>query len=263
MRHEEAKFDRDLIDEEAHMTKEVLASQEYWETRWEAAGPQRGFNYFDELAAHLPPRAGLDFLEIGCAPGGILAEFCGRLGYVAHGVDYASAPEPITAYLQREGVRVGQIYQADFLTWEPAQQYDVVASFGFIEHFEDAAKVVDRHFHLCRPGGTVILTVPNFGRGQKVLHWLFDRENLRRHNTRCMSIGFFRAAARRQQATLLASRYTGGPFGFWCEEQPRSWWSQRLMWRSEAFFEQATRLLRLPSNGWLSPHLYAVYRLAS
>ncbi len=247
---------------EAGSATAALAPQEYWESTWEGQRPERGFAFFDELAPLLPRGPGLDFLEIGCAPGGILAEFCGRLGYTAHGVDYAADPAPIEAYLRSEGVPVGAVQRGDFLSWDPGRQYDVVASFGFIEHFEDPAAVVDRHFSMVRPGGTLILTVPNFAGAQRLLHWLFDRENLRRHNTRCMSRRFFLEAGARNRAQVLACRYTGGHFGFWCDEQRRSWLTQRLMWRTEMTLEALARRLPAGSNPWLSPHLYAVYRTA-
>jgi SAM-dependent methyltransferase len=239
----------------------ALAPQEYWEATWEGRRPERGFAYFDELAAHLPRGEGLEFLEVGCAPGGILAEFCGRLGYVAHGIDYASEPAPIESYLRGEGVRVGEIHQGDFLTWEPGRRYDIVASFGFIEHFEEPAAVVDRHFRLARPGGTVVLTMPHYARGQKLLHWLFDRENLRRHNTGCMNLKFLREAAERNGAEIVAARYTGGHFGFWCDRPRSSWLGTRLRWGTEMLLERLAKRLPGDANPWLSPDLYAVYRL--
>lgn len=52
---------------------------------------------------------------------------------------------------------------ADALRIEPGSgDYDVVYSVGLIEHFAPAetARCIDAHFHLCRPGGTVLITFP-------------------------------------------------------------------------------------------------------
>jgi 2-polyprenyl-3-methyl-5-hydroxy-6-metoxy-1,4-benzoquinol methylase len=240
----------------------TLTTQTYWESAWEGKGARRGFELFDEVARHLPPTPGLSFLEVGCAPGGILAEFCARLGYEAHGVDFAADPREVEEFLRAEGVRVGEVHRADFLTWEPGRLYDVVASFGFIEHFENASEVVDRHFRLAREGGHVCITMPNFARGQKLLHWLYDRENLRLHNTSIMNLAFLRAAARRNGAELLAARYAGGQYAFWVEDDRKlSALSKRLMWRTDSALKRLTGALPAAGvNSWLSPFLVAVYR---
>jgi 2-polyprenyl-3-methyl-5-hydroxy-6-metoxy-1,4-benzoquinol methylase len=242
----------------------TLASQEYWQSVWEETRPQRGFGYFNDVAKHLPlatPTTELSFLEIGCAPGGILAEFCVRLGYTAYGLDYTLSPQKIEAYLRSEGVKVGRVYQNDFLSWQPERQFDVVASFGFIEHFDDPAAVVDRHFELVRPGGYVVITLPNLARGQKIMHWLFDRESLKIHNTRCMNLLFLREAAYRNKACVLEACYAGGKFGFFCDEkQPRAWLAERLMWRTARILKHLCKIIPGEVNPWFSPYMIAVYQ---
>ena len=253
-----------MRDESAIKDRQAtLTSQDYWQATWEGASARRGFELFDDVAKHLPRGDGLSFLEVGCAPGGILAEFCARLGYEAHGVDFAADPREIENFLRGEGVRVGEIHRADFLTWRPERRYDIVASFGFIEHFENADEVVDRHFRLARPGGRVVITMPNFARGQKLLHAVFDRENLRLHNTKIMNLGFLRRAAARNRARLVEARYAGGPYAFWVEDDGKlSWLRLRLKWRADALLRGVSR--RLPAeNSWLSPFLVAVYQTAT
>lgn len=238
-----------------------LTSQTYWQSAWEETPAREGFELFDDVAAHLPRVPGLSFFEIGCAPGRISAEFSARLGYVVSGIDYAADPRDVENHMRARGARVDKIYREDFLNWQTDERYDIVASFGFIEHFEDPNPVVDRHFQLARPGGHVVITVPNFARGQKVLHWLFDRENLRLHNTKCMSLGFFNAAARRNNARLVAARYAGGQYMFWVGGNHQlDWLSTRLMWRTTAFLDRVSKSLPEGVNPWFSPFLIAVYQ---
>ena len=132
---------------------------------------------------------GKTFLGNRLAPGRILAEFGRRLDYEVHGVDYAADSAAIERYLRGHGCTVGEVVRADVFDWDPGRTYDVVSSFGVVEHFDDPGPPVDRHFELAAPGGRVVIGLPNFARGQHLLHWLFDRENLRRHNLRCMSLG--------------------------------------------------------------------------
>jgi 2-polyprenyl-3-methyl-5-hydroxy-6-metoxy-1,4-benzoquinol methylase len=238
-----------------------LTSQTYWQTTWEETQTREGFELFDDVAKHLPQTKGLSFFEVGCAPGGISAEFCTRLGYEANGIDYAADPREIESLIRAKGASVGRIYREDFLKWQPERQYDIVASFGFIEHFEDPDQIVDRHFQLARPGGYVVITVPNFARGQKVLHWLFDRENLRLHNTKCMSLRFLNRAARRNNARLIEARYAGGQYDFWVGGNHKlSWLGMRLMWRTTALLARLSKLLPDGVNPWFSPFIIAVYR---
>lgn len=245
----------------AETTKSMaLASREFWESLWSTECPQKGWKYYEYIARHLPVKAGLSFCEIGCAPGGILAEFCARLGYEAHGIDYAVNPESIKEYLRSENIKLGHIHQGDFLSWAPNRQYDIVASFGFVEHFENARSVVDRHFELVRPGGLVVITMPNFARGQKVLNWLFNRELLRIHNTKCMNLAFLRAAARRNDAEIIDIRYAGGHFDFFCVEQKRSWLTEHYMWRLINLLRHISSLMPEGVNPVFSPYLIAVYR---
>ena len=241
----------------------TLTTKSHWQETWTQSSPTRGFELFDDLVGHLPTTPGLSFFEIGCAPGGILAEFCVRMNYEANGLDYAVDSHSIESFLRSQGARVGQIFQEDFLKWDPPRQYDIVASFGFIEHFENAAAVVDRHFNFVRPGGLVIITMPHFAHGQKVLHWLYDRKNLRLHNTKIMNLRFLTAAAKRNKAQLLEGRYAGGHYTFWTGGDQLSWLNERLMWRTDSLFTRLSKKLPPGNNALFSPFLMAVYRTFS
>jgi len=237
-----------------------LTPQSYWQATWEGKQSWRGFAFFEDIARFLPQQTGGRFMEIGCAPGRILAEFSARLGYEAHGIDYAADPAEIACFLRAEGVRVGAIERVDFLTWEPESRYDVVASFGFIEHFDDPAGIVKRHFDLVKPGGHVVLELPNFARGQKVLNWLFNRQTLRTCNTRCMSLAFMRGVARHNHARLLEARYVGGGFQFFIREEKRSWFWERILWRTGWIWKRLNRRFQTGSNAWFSPYIIAVFQ---
>jgi SAM-dependent methyltransferase len=71
-------------------------------------------------------------------------------------------------------------------TFAPAS-FDVVYSFGVIEHFDDPRPMVQKHFDLLRPGGTAIITVPHFGAGYGWLARRLDRKNYDIHNISIMS----------------------------------------------------------------------------
>lgn len=239
-----------------------LTTQNDWQSYWGHRQLHTAFQLFDDIAPYLPVKPGAAFLEIGCAPGRILASFCARFAYEAYGVDFAGDPEEMEKNLRQAGVTVGKVYQADFFEWNPGREFDVVTSFGFIEHFEDAGSVLDRHFALTKPGGVVAVTMPHFAGGQKALHWMFDRPNLARHNTEIMNLPFLRSAAERNGAKLLTAHYAGGHFNFWVEKDSASLRARRVIRKVSRGVRAVSKLLPGKSNPWFSPFLVAVYQKA-
>jgi len=161
-----------------------LASKEHWDEWW-ASGPVRSLPFnplrrnFRDLHSlflrTLPRLERTRFLEIGCYPGGFLWYFSRYFGYAVCGIEYIDwCCRETRRLLEACGVQ-GEIIQADIFDYEqPAEDrlWDVVASFGFLEHFQDSRAVLKKHLELLKPGGYLVLTVPNhqalYG---KILEW--------------------------------------------------------------------------------------------
>jgi SAM-dependent methyltransferase len=156
---------------------------------------------------------------------------------------------------------VGEIVQADFLTWKPGRQYDVVASFGFIEHFEDPADIVARHFALTKPGGYVVLEMPNFARGQKLLNSVFNPQTIKACNTSCMNLRFFEKVAAANNAKLQDARFVGGGFSFFIRDEPRPLLWQRILWRTQKPWEWLSKQFPNSVNSWFSPYMIGVFQV--
>lgn len=149
------------------------------------------------LATHLEGRSGQSVLEVGSAPGRNLLKLNRSYGLDPWGVEYTDAGAALNREnLSNAGLSPDQVIQADFFDdaflEEWRERFDIVFSMGFIEHFDDAADVVSRHVDLCRPGGLVIVTVPNM-RG---LNWamtrFFRQELIPLHNLEIMDRTVFR-----------------------------------------------------------------------
>lgn len=163
------------------------------------------------IEAQLAPLGGQarSCLEIGCHPGCYLAVF-GELGYELNGVDFAEGVAALPGWLRSRGYRVGSIWQEDFSRFNPQRSFDLVTSFGFIEHFTDGRDVLAIH------------AAPNVTRAfQHWLHANFDQANYALHHIPAMDV--------QQWAALLQARGLQilfcGPFGrfrFWTEPQARS-----------------------------------------
>jgi SAM-dependent methyltransferase len=102
-------------------------------------------------------------IEIGCGRSQLLPYFAKRFGLRVSGLDYSAVGcEKARRILERDGVD-GEILCADL--WEqrkvPTSRYDVVFSFGLVEHFEDTAGIIDALAQFARPGGAVLTLIPN------------------------------------------------------------------------------------------------------
>jgi 2-polyprenyl-3-methyl-5-hydroxy-6-metoxy-1,4-benzoquinol methylase len=137
------------------------------------------------LRRHVRP--GSRYIEIGCAPGKLLAWVASVLKAEVTGLDYS---EPGIAkcrmLFEAMGLKVN-LHHDDFFNHHllPAS-FDVVCSFGVIEHFDDARPVVRRHLDLVKPGGVALVTIPNYGGLYGSLQRWFDGPNLACHNLEIM-----------------------------------------------------------------------------
>jgi 2-polyprenyl-3-methyl-5-hydroxy-6-metoxy-1,4-benzoquinol methylase len=107
-------------------------------------------------------RRGDRFLEIGCAPGKMLAWVASVLGARVSGVDYSKPGVRVARKLFRELHLSADIRNEDmFATTFSDHSSDVVYSAGVIEHFDDPPQIVRLHVKLLKPGGQALITVPS------------------------------------------------------------------------------------------------------
>ena len=118
------------------------------------------------LAPLLGGREGLRGLEIGSAPGYRSLGLWRRVAIEPWGIEYTdSGVAAQKALYRQEGLPEDWVVRGDFFDeklrapWR--DHFDVVASYGFIEHFDEPVDVVRKHMELLKPGGLLVLTVPN------------------------------------------------------------------------------------------------------
>lgn len=131
---------------------------------------------------------GMRVLELGCAPGKMLAWVAAGLRAQVSGLDYSDRGIDWARQLTRKlGIPADLRAEDVFHTSFPPASFDLVYSFGLIEHFDDPREIVRAHVGLARPGGTVIIGVPHYGGLYgRLQHW-FDPENLALHNLSIMN----------------------------------------------------------------------------
>jgi len=161
------------------MSSAPLTDAAYWDRYWDRISVPRERRrqprefyvnaILDVFDRYLPADPSMTAAEIGGAPGQYLAYLHRSRGYQITCIDFSDAGCRKT----RENFRllgiVGDVIRADITEDVGAlPTFDVVYSLGLIEHFVDRALVVGQHVRLVRPGGYLVLGVPNF---QGVTGW--------------------------------------------------------------------------------------------
>lgn len=121
--------------------------------------------YFNIVKKYIKPTH-KTILEIGCAPGTQLIKICRRFNLIPYGAEYTK----IGIALTKKNLKNNQIYNSTIFYTDifnkkfqkdHHNQFDIVFSNGFIEHFDNLKEVIDAHIHLTKINGIVIIGIPN------------------------------------------------------------------------------------------------------
>jgi SAM-dependent methyltransferase len=107
--------------------------------------------------------AGSDLLEVGCGRSRWLPYFAKRFGLVVSGIDYSSVGvSQAKTILEKAGTR-GTILRGDIFDPPPdlVGRFDIVVSFGVVEHFDRTSDCVASIARFARPGGILLTLIPN------------------------------------------------------------------------------------------------------
>ncbi len=167
------------------------AQKRYWDSIWAtgeipaAVDPRvrglrtyvkrRFHEYFRSVFSGMETR-GAKLLEIGCARSAWLPYFAKEFEFEISGLDYSEIGcEQERKILANADVR-GEVVCADLFSppeWMVGA-FDVVVSFGVVEHFEDTAACIAAFSEFLKPGGIVVTIIPNMtaliGLVQKVVN---------------------------------------------------------------------------------------------
>ncbi len=150
------------------------------------------------LARTLPHAAGKTkrIVEIGSGDGKLVKKIADMFGYKPYGIEYA-----------KEGAKQGKKNGVDTIVadaFSPAilrkyrHYFDIVFSYGFIEHIYPTEKAMKLHVDLAKPGGIVVIQIPRF-RGFN--YWkvrLFRPDLLPVHNLTIMNEDILRSLCERE-----------------------------------------------------------------
>lgn len=109
--------------------------------------------YLDALHAAVRPGR---MLEIGCAAGLFLDEARSR-GWQVEGVEVSEHAASVARELRGIDVTTGDVMDAEL----PARAFDAVVMLDVLEHIIGPGELLDRVRALIRPGGVLLLVLPN------------------------------------------------------------------------------------------------------
>jgi 2-polyprenyl-3-methyl-5-hydroxy-6-metoxy-1,4-benzoquinol methylase len=170
--------------------------------------------FWNVICPQYLPKAPAKILEVGCAPGKKLVKFAKTFGYEPYGIDFSNPGIESTRELFiTNGFNPENVTCADFFNEKFLSNYkgffDVVVSMGFIEHFTEADRVVERHIQLLREGGVLLISIPNLRGINYALTYLLNREALKLHNLDLMDSKAFLSLFQHPELDKLFCGYYG------------------------------------------------------
>jgi SAM-dependent methyltransferase len=169
------------------------------------------------LPRYLPADKGGSVLEMGAAPGNIVLEFVRHFpAYTPYGLEYTASG---TAVTQKNFALAGHApenaLQADMFDVEATRhwdsKFDVVMSFGLIEHFSEPVLAVQQHIRMVRPGGLLVVSVPTLTGVHYAVTRMQRPDQLPLHNLAIMRKKQYARLFEDPRLELLHLDYEGGP----------------------------------------------------
>ncbi len=236
-----------------------LAQQQDWDNAWdkvkkfEIASRDNIIRKWLEKYFRVLKNEKKSVLEIGCFPGGYLAVF-GELGYELNGIDlYSRVNTELPLWLVSKNYKIGNFYQSDFFKYRENRRFDVVCSFGFIEHFTNSEEVLIKHSSLVKEAGYLVITTPNYrGFIQRILHLTLNTAVYKAYNIPSMNLSSWKNIVKKLGFDVI---FCGGfgNFSFWTECEKRNF-IQKILSRLIMKASAVLNLTKLPNSKFYSPY---------
>jgi 2-polyprenyl-3-methyl-5-hydroxy-6-metoxy-1,4-benzoquinol methylase len=136
-----------------------------------------------------------------------------KFKYHVHSLDYSKiGNEQTIKNMNAAGIPI-KVYERDLFSEnfnKDMQLFDIVYSLGFVEHFEELNIVVKKHTELLKPGGILLLGVPNLGGIYSFLLKKTAPQHLAIHNLHSMKINNWKKFENELNLIPLFKGYIGG-----------------------------------------------------
>lgn len=151
-----------------------LTDNEYWESQYSSAASQLGRTrpgdnvafgldrILDLIQRQAPFAIGDRYLEIGCGGSTMIPRIHQRFGFAIVGIDYTETGCESARQIAAAHSIPAEIVKADLFSPpnEMFGSFDVVGSYGVVEHFADTASVLRSCASFLKPGGLLVTSIP-------------------------------------------------------------------------------------------------------
>lgn len=208
-----------------------LTTTEYWKAGYRNIQFSKHNNshaIYKLIDLYIPCSEDGQYFEIGNYPGAFMSKF-GDKGYILNGIDII--PENKTAlpeWLKKEGYKINKFIVGDIFDYPVRPNYDVVGSFGFVEHFSNYNEIIKIHASLVKQFGYLIITTPNYrGIFQRIVQKYFAPDNFKYHYLPSMQPENWKKTLTNSGFRIIYAGYWGGA-NFWIKNERKSLFNKLL-----------------------------------
>jgi len=178
------------------IVKEEYTDSDYWNHYWqEEKRSDISFYFVDILNDNIEWSKVKTYMEIGGAPGSVMAYFHHKYNLSVSTIDYTDY-EITESFLETHEVNDYEIINADFLKLDirTLKKYDIVASWGFVEHFSKEAcnQIIEKQKEMVSDNGYLIIELPNIRKVFWLMYFLFNRDLIKIHNLKIMDLRYLK-----------------------------------------------------------------------
>ncbi|MFN3589476.1 MAG: class I SAM-dependent methyltransferase [Spirosomataceae bacterium] len=243
------------------MRENELTSPDFWKTYWESKNNlvfslTRRYELGDLIESYLANKNIRSAIELGGFPGyyAVLLKKFYQLDTTL--LDYYIHRQINQDLCLANGLQPAdiQVIEADLFAYTPTPSYDLVISCGLIEHFEDLEDILAKHLAFVKPGGHVLITLPNFRGVNGWVQKTFDVANYEKHNVKIMDRKVLETAAK-HVGMIDVKTYYFRRFSVWLEEANcHPLWVRGLVKGIWVAGKVITKIFPFDSK-WLSPYI--------
>ena len=241
-----------------------LTTRKFWSDYWhskieEFSKPVKKDYIFTPLFREMLAGQGYNSAcELGGFPGTFSIHVQRDLGLQCSLVDYFIDENLLHQFLKANNLPEGALdwKEADILTNEPAHQtYDFVFSIGLIEHFEDTRQILKAHLKYVKPGGRLLIILPNFTGINGWFQRKFDKENYDKHYIPCMNPELLKNTLGELDGKQVQGGFLGN-FSIWLENyQTQPLWAKALFKLSWFCGKTLSKIFKL-NNKTTAPYIW-------
>ena len=200
--------------------------------------------------------------EIGSGDGKLVKKIAKLLGYNPFGIEYSESGAKVA---QQEGVEtiIGDAFDKNLLE-KYEETFDVVYSYGFVEHIYPPQKAVAIHLSMLKKGGYFFIQIPRLKGFNYLKAKLFRPDLLPLHNLKIMEEEALREICKRDDVEeVFCKKYGTLKFRIPIAQKNIGWYVIKLLSNIELLLSPVFRLVfgrRGIETNWFSPSVIFIGR---